>query len=90
SVTRSENAAEVIVKIVNPSDKPYHLEFDGDWKGVTDLSYEYFAPGSLTVANSMENKNAVAKKLGSPVKNGKSVILDIDACSAGVLVIGLE
>ena len=80
----------MIVKIVNPSDKPYRVELSGDWKGIADLSYEYFAPGSLTVANSMENKNAVAKKTGTPVKNGNSVTLDVDACSAGVLVIGLE
>ena len=90
SVTRAENAGAVIVKIVNPSDKPYRVELSGDWKGIADLSYEYFAPGSLTVANSMENKNAVAKKTGAPVKNGNSVTLDVDACSAGVLVIGLE
>lgn len=90
SVTRAENAGAVIVKIVNSSDKPYRVELSGDWKGIADLSYEYFAPGSLTVANSMENKNAVAKKTGAPVKNGNSVTLDVDACSAGVLVIGLE
>ena len=90
SVTRAENAGAVIVKIVNPSDKPYRVELSGDWKGIADLSYEYFAPGSLTVANSMDNKNAVAKKTGAPVKNGNSVTLDVDACSAGVLVIGLE
>lgn len=90
SVTRSENAGEVIVKIVNPSDKPYQIGLDGDWKGIADLTYEYFAPGSLTAANSMEHKDAVAKKVGRPVKNGNSVILDIDACSAGVLVISLE
>lgn len=90
SVTRSENAGEVIVKIVNPSDKPYQIGLDGDWKGIADLTYEYFAPDSLTAANSMEHKDAVAKKVGRPVKNGNSVILDIDACSAGVLVISLE
>lgn len=90
SVTRSENAGEVIVKIVNPSDKPYQIGLDGDWKGIADLTYEYIAPGSLTAANSMEHKDAVAKKVGRPVKNGNSVILDIDACSAGVLVISLE
>ena len=89
SVTRAENASSVIVKIVNPSDKPYQLELGGDWKGIDSLSYEYFAPGSLTVKNSMEEKDAVKRMKGSPVQDGSRVKLTVDPLSAGVLEIGL-
>ncbi len=90
SVTRAENASSVIVKIVNASEKPYRLDVGGDWKGVGELSYEYYAPGSLTVANSMEDKDAVSLREGSAILDGGRVTVDVEPLSAGVLVIGLE
>ena len=90
SVTRAENASSVIVKIVNASEKPYRLDVGGDWKGVGELSYEYYAPGSLTVANSMEDKDAVSLREGSATLDGGRVTVDVEPLSAGVLVIGLE
>lgn len=56
----SENGADVIVKVVNPTDQPATLRVRGDWSGVSVTMFDYYAPGSLTVANSMENKQAVA------------------------------
>ena len=56
----SENGSGVIVKVVNPTEEPATLRIKGDWTGVKDAAFEYYAPGSLTVANSMENKHAVA------------------------------
>ncbi len=90
SVTRAENASSVIVKIVNASEKPYRLDVGGDWKGVGTLSYEYYAPGSLTVANSMEDKDAVSLKTGTASESDGRVVVEVEPLSAGVLVIGLE
>jgi alpha-N-arabinofuranosidase len=85
--TLSENGKEVIVKVVNATEKPYKLNIAGDWNGIDGAKYEYYAPGSLTVANSMENKNAVALKVKNlnPANNG--IALDIDPLSAGVITI---
>ena len=83
----SENGADVIVKVVNPVDEPATLRIKGDWTGVKGTEFEYYAPGSLTVANSMENKNAVALKKASGKTDGNDVILEIPALSAGVLTI---
>ena len=85
--TMSENGREVIVKVVNPSDKPYSLTVNGDWNGISATEYEYFAPGSLDVANSMENKNAVALKTMTPAHADGKVTLEIEPLSAGVLTI---
>jgi alpha-N-arabinofuranosidase len=49
--------------------------------------FEYYAPGSLTVANSMENKNAVALQKATPKTDGNDVVLSVPALSAGVLTI---
>ena len=90
STTLSENGADVIVKVVNPTDQPATLRIKGDWDGVKSTDFEYYAPGSLTAANSMENKNAVALQKSSGKVQGNDVILDIPALSAGVLTIGKQ
>ncbi len=85
--TLSEDGTKVIVKLVNTGDEAVALEVGGDWDEIVDASYEFYAPGSLDVENSMENKNAVALKFRKPeVKDGK-VKLEVDALSAGVLVV---
>ena len=87
STTLSENGADVIVKVVNPTDEPATLRIKGDWKSVTKTTFEYYAPSSLTVANSMENKNAVALKNTTAKTDGNDVLLSVPALSAGVLTI---
>ena len=87
STTLSENGADVIVKVVNPTEEPAHLRIKGDWPGVSGAEFEYYAPGSLTVANSMENKNAVALKKTTAKVDGNDVLLSVPALSAGVLTI---
>jgi alpha-N-arabinofuranosidase len=77
----------VIVKVVNPTDKAYTLKVNGDWKGIAYAEYEYFAPGSLDVANSMEEKNAVALKTAVPEFNETSALLAVEPLSAGVMTI---
>lgn len=86
-VTMSEDGRDVIVKVVNPTEKPYRLNVSGDWKGIAAAEYEYYAPGSLDVANSMENKNAVALKTSSPVFNDEAAVLEVEPLSAGVMTI---
>ena len=87
STTMSENGADVIVKVVNPTETAATLRIKGDWTGVSNTTFEYYAPGSLTVANSMENKQAVALQTAIPKTDGCDVILDVPALSAGVLTI---
>ena len=87
STTISENGANVIVKVVNPTEEPATLRVKGDWAGVSGGEFEYYAPGSLTVANSMENKNAVALKKEQARIDGNDVLLSVPALSAGVLTI---
>jgi len=87
STTMMENGAGVIVKIVNPTDESATLRVKGDWTGVKDAVFEYYAPGSLTVANSMENKYAVALKKANAKTEGNDVVLSVPALSAGVLTI---
>ncbi len=87
STTMSENGANVIVKVVNPTEEPATLRVKGDWAGVSGGEFEYYAPGSLTVANSMENKNAVALKKEQARIDGNDVLLSVPALSAGVLTI---
>ncbi len=90
STTLSEDGSAVIVKVVNPTDQAATLRVKGDWKGVTDAAFEYYAPGSLTVANSMENKNAVALKRSSAKTEGNDVLLAVPALSAGVMTIEMK
>lgn len=87
STTMSENGANVIVKVVNPTEEPATLRVKGDWASVSGGEFEYYAPGSLTVANSMENKNAVALKKDQARIDGNDVLLSVPALSAGVLTI---
>ena len=90
STTMSENGADVIVKVVNPTEEAATLRIKGDWTGVAKTVFEYYAPGSLTVANSMDNKQAVALKRLSPTTDGCDVILAVPALSAGVLTINVR
>jgi alpha-N-arabinofuranosidase len=87
STTMSENGADVTVKVVNPTEEPATLRIKGDWASVSKTAFEYYAPGSLTVANSMENKQAVALQTAIPITDGCDVILAVPALSAGVLTI---
>jgi len=87
STILSENGADVIVKVVNPTEEPATLRIKGDWKSVSGAAFEYYAPGSLTVANSMENKNAVALKKTAAKIDGNDVLLSVPSLSAGVLTI---
>lgn len=85
NTTLSENGRNVIVKIVNPTEKLYDLTINGDWKSLTGAGYDFIAPGSLSAANSMESPHAVSveKKKITPVDN--TVTLTIAPFSAGVL-----
>ncbi len=85
--TLSENGREVIVKVVNPTEKAYALSVGGDWKGISSSAYEYYAPGSLEAANSMENKQAVALRKASPATDGQKLTLQVEPFSAGVLTL---
>jgi alpha-N-arabinofuranosidase len=87
STTLSENGADVIVKVVNPTEEAAVLRIKGDWAGVAKTAFDYYAPGSLTVANSMENKQAVALQHATPKIEGNDVLLSVPALSAGVLTI---
>ena len=87
STTLSENGSEVIVKVVNPTEEAATLRIKGDWTGVSGTAFEYYAPGALTVANSMENKHAVAIQKTTAKTEGNDVVLSVPALSAGVLTI---
>ena len=87
STTLSENGADVIVKVVNPTDETVTLRIKGDWEDVSSTEFEYYAPESLTVANSMEDKTAVAIKKTTAKTDGNDVLLSVPALSAGVLTI---
>ena len=87
STTLSENGADVIVKVVNPTDEPTTLHFKGDWEDVKSAEFDYYAPGSLTVANSMENKQAIALKQSTAKIDDNDVLLAVPALSAGILTI---
>jgi len=82
-----ENGTGVIVKVVNPTDESSTLRIKGDWSSVKDAVFEYYAPGSLMVANSMENKHAVALQKATPKTDDNDVILSVPSLSAGVLTI---
>ena len=87
NTTLSENGENVIVKIVNPTENPYDLTIEGDWKQLTGAGYQFIAPGSLKAANSMESPNAVSveKKEITPANN--AVNLTVTPFSAGVLTL---
>ncbi len=85
--TRSEDGSDVIVKVVNPTDKACQLTISGDWTGLSDAVYEYYAPGSLDAANKMNHKHAIQLHHASPETFGNAVFLNIPALSAGVLTL---
>ena len=83
--TLAENGSAVIVKIVNPTETSYTLTINGDWAGIAGADYNYYAPGNLMTANSMEDKNAVALKNKNIVPHNNAIILSVEPLSAGVL-----
>jgi alpha-L-arabinofuranosidase len=85
STTLSEDGKQVIVKLVNPSETPYALKVEGDWKTLTTAEYNFIAPGTLSAANSMESPNAVKveKKQIAPANN--AVTISVAPLSAGVI-----
>src|SRR5574344_2620001 len=85
--TMIENGSGVIVKIVNATDKEKTLTINGDWKKISNATYKYYAPGSLTAANSMENKDAVSLKEKDIAPSGNSLKLTVAPLSAGVMII---
>lgn len=85
--TMIENGSGVIVKIVNATDKEETLTINGDWKKISNATYKYYAPGSLTAANSMENKDAVSLKEKEIAPSGNSLKLTVAPLSAGVMII---
>ena len=87
SASLAENAGSVIVKAVNPTDKPYTLTLTGDWGPLAGADYEYIAPGSLDAANDMEHKEAVARQRRTLEPADDAVTLTLDPLSAGVVTL---
>ena len=85
--TMSENGHDVIIKVVNPTDKPYTLTFNGKWDAAVKAGYEYYAPGDLMTGNTMDNKDAVALKKQTFDVTPASGTLAIPAYSAGVITV---
>ena len=85
--TLSENGRELIVKVVNPTDKACELTVKSDWVRLADAAYEYYAPGSLDAANRMNNKEAIQLRHGTPEAVGNAAFLTIPALSAGVITL---
>ena len=85
----AENGGAVFVKVVNPTETPYTLELTGNWSRLAGASYEYFAPGSLDAANSMAQKQAVARKRQTPAPSGNALTLTLEPLSAGVITLQL-
>lgn len=90
STSLSEDGSKVIVKIVNAGSEAVTLKIRGDWKGIVGANYQYYAPGALDVANSMENKNAVVLKSLVPSVSDGAINMSIEPYSAGVLNIEKE
>ena len=83
--TMSENGKDVIVKVVNATDKPYKLRIEGAWKGESAAKYDYFAPGDLMIGNTMDKKDAVKRMNRTVEPTDKAYVLDVEPYSAGVL-----
>ena len=90
SATLAENGGSVIVKVVNPTDKPYSLKLQGDWGPLSSAEYEYFAPGSLDAANDMAHKTAVARQKKTLSPDGEALTLTLDPLSAGVITLNRQ
>jgi alpha-N-arabinofuranosidase len=87
SVTLAENGGSVIVKVVNPTDKPYSLALRGDWGPLSGAEYEFIAPGSLDAANDMEHRSAVGRQKRALQPQDGTVSLALDPLSAGVVTL---
>jgi alpha-N-arabinofuranosidase len=87
SATLAENAGSVIVKVVNPTDKPYTLTLNGNWGPLEGAQYEFYAPGELLAANTMENRNAVQLQQKQLPLDGESLTMTVDPLSAGVITL---
>jgi len=87
ATTLSQNGGSVIVKVVNPSEKPYTLDLHGDWGPLDGADYEYIAPGDLDAANSMENKTAVARRKKSLETPDDALSITLEPLSAGVITL---
>ena len=85
--TMSEDGRSVIVKVVNPTDKPYMLTIKGGWADANEAVYDYFAPGDLMIGNTMEQKDAVKRQYKAVSPVGTEYQLAVEAYSAGVLTI---
>ena len=72
---------------MNPTENACDLTVSGDWKGIAGTAYDFYAPGSLTAANTMADKHAVKLQHASPEPSGTKVVLHVDPLSAGVLTI---
>ena len=90
STTLSQDGGSILVKVVNPTDKPYTLDLHGDWSALDGAGYEYIAPGSLDAANSMENKTAVSRRQKSLETRDDAVRLTLEPLSAGVITLRLK
>ena len=90
TTTMSENGRDIIVKVVNPTNKTYKLNTKGNWRGLSNAKYDYYAPGDLMKANSMENKDAVELKHKTPTINDNAAILEVEPYSAGVMRLELK
>jgi alpha-N-arabinofuranosidase len=87
STTLSENGRNVVVKIVNPTEKTYDLNIEGDWKLLTSGEYEFIAPGSLKAANSMTAPHTVSVENKKISAVNHDVSLAVAPLSAGVLTL---
>jgi alpha-N-arabinofuranosidase len=85
--TMSENGHDVIIKVVNPTDKPYKFTFKGKFDASADAVYDFFAPGDLMVGNTLEKKDAVAQKQQTFKVSASEGSLDIAPYSAGVITV---
>lgn len=83
--TMSENGRDIIVKVVNPGGQAVDFAVSGDWTSITGASYDYYAPGDLMAANSMEQKDAVKLQHSTIPVSDNSVSLSVPAYSAGVI-----
>ncbi|MCQ2094868.1 MAG: alpha-L-arabinofuranosidase [Bacteroidaceae bacterium] len=85
AASMSEDGRDVIVKLVNPTENSYSLKLKGEWNAADGVNYDYYAPGDLMTANSMDNKNAVALMHATPSVSDNVVTLEMVPYSAGVM-----
>ena len=90
SATLAQNAGSVIVKVVNPTDKPCTLDLSGNWGPLDGAEYEFYAPGDLLAANTMEQRDAVQLQKKQLPLDGESLSLTVPPLSAGVITLQRE